>query len=100
MSRWLVIVLTALLVSVSGIETLEAAFVVESHQCEDDDDSCPPFSDDCGDCARCVHVTGVPTTTVVLTWMPFPDRVATPSVSTSATPPDAPTSEILTVPRA
>lgn len=100
MSRWLVIALTALLVSVSGIETLEAAFVAESHECEDDDDSCPPFSDDCGDCARCLHLNAVPTAVAALNWAPFPDSVIVPRITSIATPPDAPTNEILTVPRA
>lgn len=100
MSRWLVIVLTALLVSVSGIETLEAAFVVESHQCEDDDDDCPPFSDDCGDCARCLHLNAVPTPMAVLSWVPFPDNIVVPVIPNLTTPPSAPAHEILTVPRA
>jgi len=65
-----------------------------------DDDGCPPFSDDCGDCAQCFHVSAMPTSIGVALAGRFARDVAAPTPTLTRTPIAPPTGEILTVPRA
>ncbi len=98
MRQWLLIVMaSALLVSMT-LDTVVVALDPRAN-C-DDEDGCPPFSDDCGDCAQCFHVNALPTVMAVV----IPGRVArdviVPVASLSRRPTAPPSREILTVPRA
>ncbi len=98
MRQWLLIVMASALLASMTLSTLVVALDPTAN-CGDED-GCPPFSDDCGDCARCLHLSVVPTVVAVM----MPSRVArdvlVPVASPSRRPIAPPSREILTVPRA
>lgn len=102
MRTWIVVGLSVLVLATSAVETLQTAFDPELGACaDDDDDRCPPFSDDCGDCGQCVHWNALPPVVAVV--LPVRSPVASdgaPAIGCGRMPSDAPPDEILTVPRA
>src|SRR5262245_60030667 len=101
MRLWLVVAVSVLVLSASAVETIQVAFFQGEGECGGNDDPCPPFSDDCHDCTQCAHTFAQPVTFSGVTLaLSFPAHRETPTPGEHARPDDAPTHEILTVPRA
>ena len=99
MGRWILIAMSTLLLSVTGAETLVGAFA-DATQCSDDA-SCPPFSDDCNDCAQCMHPRALTAVSIAVALSLSPrSSDPAPLGGPSRAPRDVPAREILTVPRA
>jgi hypothetical protein len=96
----LLVAMSVALLGTTAIETL-ARVLDPVTECGGNDDPCPPFSDDCHDCASCVHFAALPAVYAgpMLTIAP-PVLRAAPSPLERPRPNEAPAREILTVPRA
>lgn len=101
MRLWLIVAVSVLVLGTSALETIQVAFFQSAGDCGGNEDPCPPFSDDCHDCAQCAHVNALPAAFagVVLALTPVSCSVV-PALGEGHRPDDAPPHEILTVPRA
>lgn len=96
--HWILVVMASALLASMTLGTVVVALDPTAN-C-DDEDGCPPFSDDCGDCAQCFHVNAVPTVVAVIVASRVARDVVVPVASPSRRPIAPPSREILTIPRA